>query len=214
MSVYAGTFPLPGGVGNWHNEGVTSQCGRVMDSDGNSESVCLTDIGQHSYPGYGGGGSWLTIPPGDSKKSRTGSLIPAFKAPPGFANIRPAGSGYRSKKRDEEGAMSIEEWQHMIDTTPSLQCNETVLADVFGWEEGTKGVWVLENPTQDQYDKLSTFPSTTNDTVYNGYLAEVGAVHYDDYSDYDDTLYLMDVVSGTPIMLLVPEHAQPCHATT
>ena len=111
MSVYAGTFPLPGGVGNWHNEGSTSQCGRVMDSDGNSDSVCLTDIGQHSYPGYGGGGSWLTIPPGDPKKSRTGSLIPAFKAPPGFANIRPAGSGYRSKKRDEEGAMSIEEWQ-------------------------------------------------------------------------------------------------------
>ena len=58
----------------------------------------------------------------------------------------------------------------MIDTTPSLQCNETILADVFGWEDGTKGVWVLENPTQDQYDKLSKFPSTTNDTVYNGYL--------------------------------------------
>ena len=111
MSVYAGTFPLPGGVGNWHNEGVTSQCGRVMDSDGNSNSVCLTDIGQSSYPGYGGGGSWLTLPLGDPKKSRTGSLIPAFKAPPGFANIRPAGSGYRYKKRDEEGAMSIEEWQ-------------------------------------------------------------------------------------------------------
>lgn len=58
----------------------------------------------------------------------------------------------------------------MIDTTPSLQCNGTRPADLFGWEDGTKGVWVLENPTQDQYDKLSTFPSTTNDAVYNGYL--------------------------------------------
>ncbi|KAK4693127.1 hypothetical protein P7C71_g4213, partial [Lecanoromycetidae sp. Uapishka_2] len=210
MSVYVGIFTLPGGVGIWHNEGSETACGREMDSDGDPHEVCLTDIGSNLYPGYGGGGSWFPIPPGgDPSKSRTGSLIPAFKAPPGFANIRPAGSGFGFKqrrstslegrereRRDEEGAMSIEEWQHMIDTIPRLPCNGTRLADLFSWEDGTKGVWVLENPTRDQYDKLSTFPSTTNDTVYNGYLAKVGAVHYDDYSDHDGALYLMDLVSG------------------
>jgi len=124
MSVYVGIFTLPGGVGNWHNEGSVSACGRIMDSDGDPTSVCLTDTGSNLYPGYGGGGTWLPIPPGDPSKSRTGSLIPAFAAPPGFANIRPASNGYGYKKRrstslegrererrDEKGAMSIEEWQ-------------------------------------------------------------------------------------------------------
>ena len=50
--------------------------------------------------------------------------------------------------------------------------------------------------------------------IQNPLQAEVGAVHYDDYSDYDDTLYLMDTVSGTPIIFFVPGHARPCHATT
>ena len=58
----------------------------------------------------------------------------------------------------------------MVDKDPNLQCQGTRLADLFGWEEGSKGVWVLDDPTQAQYDKLATFPSTTNDTVWNTYL--------------------------------------------
>ncbi len=111
-------------MGNWHNEGSVSACGRIMDSDGDPHAVCLSDTGSHSYPGYGGGGTWLPIPPGDPAKSRTGNLIPEFKPGSGFANIRPAASGYGYKKRrstslegremerrDGEAALSIEEWQ-------------------------------------------------------------------------------------------------------
>ncbi len=44
--------------------------------------------------------------------------------------------------------------------------------------------------------------------------AKMGAVHYDDYSDHDGALFLMDMVSGTPSILFVPGHTRPCHATT
>lgn len=124
MSVYVGPFTRPGGVGNWHNQGWDSRCGHVLDSAGDHHSVCLSNRGAPTYGGSGGGATWLPVPPGDPSRSRTGTLIPALKPGSGFANIRPASDGFGFKKRrstslegrererrDEEGAMSIEEWQ-------------------------------------------------------------------------------------------------------
>ena len=91
--------------------------------------------------------------------------------------------------------------QKMVDSDPKLQCQSTRNADVFGWETGSKGVWVLENPTQEQFDKLAAFPPSTDQNVVNGHLAAVGAVHYDDWSDHDGALYLMNNFQGTASLL-------------
>ena len=58
----------------------------------------------------------------------------------------------------------------MIDDDPKLQCSGTRNADLFGFETGAKGVWILENPSQEQIEKLDEFPESTNQTVTNGYL--------------------------------------------
>ena len=125
-SVYVGTFPLPGGIGNWHYNppdpaAAHTSCGRVMDSDGDADSVCLSDILMGTYAG--GGGTWLPVNTIDPAKTRTGTVIPPIAAPAGFKNIAPFGrSGFKARRstsledreaerREANSAMSIEEWQ-------------------------------------------------------------------------------------------------------
>lgn len=68
--------------------------------------------------------------------------------------------------------MTREELQNITDTMPEPQCQGIQhYADVFGWESGSKGVWVLENVTKEQYEKLASFPKSEDETVLNGYLA-------------------------------------------
>jgi len=79
---------------------------------------------------------------------------------------------------------SISQFQDLIDSTPSLQPRGHVKASLYGWVPGTKGVWVLETPTDEQYARLRSLPPSDNaddPEVFNARLRDVGAVFYADY---------------------------------
>ena len=92
-----------------------------MDSDGDANSVCLSDILMGTYAG--GGGTWLPVTIVDPAKTRTGSVIPPIAEPVGFKNIAPFSYGgfkrrrstsledREMERRDTESVMSIEQWQ-------------------------------------------------------------------------------------------------------
>ena len=77
--------------------------------------------------------------------------------------------------------LSLSEYQDLLDSTPSLQLRGHVNASLYGWVPGTKGVWVLEEPTDEQYAHLNSLPRTDDPEVYNAHLRNVGAVFYADY---------------------------------
>ena len=52
---------------------------------------------------------------------------------------------------------------------------------MYGWVPDTKGVWVLEAPSDEQFARLNAFPRPDNEEVMNGHLRDVGAVFYADY---------------------------------
>ncbi len=79
---------------------------------------------------------------------------------------------------------SLSQYQDLIDSTPSLQPRGRVNASLYGWVPGTKGVWVLEAPTDEQYARLRSLPPSDNaddPEVFNARLRDVGAVFYADY---------------------------------
>lgn len=79
---------------------------------------------------------------------------------------------------------SRSQYQDLIDSTPSLQPQGHVNASLYGWVPGTKGVWVLEAPTDEQYARLRSLPPSDNaddPEVFNARLRDVGAVFYADY---------------------------------
>ena len=86
-----------------------------------------------------------------------------------------------SKKISGPFDFTLAQIQELIDTDPACQCRGHVNASVYGWVPGTKSVWVLEAPTDEQYARLNAFPQPENDEVMNGYLRDVGAVFYADY---------------------------------
>ena len=77
--------------------------------------------------------------------------------------------------------LSIEAYRDLTATTPSLQCQRAYQPPRYGWVPGTKGVWVLDPPTEDQLERLSHFTPTNDQEVANEHLRDVGAVFYADY---------------------------------
>lgn len=210
-AVYVGRFTLPGGVGSWFYPGPRSSCGRVRDSAGDSSSVCMTDDSNDMFTmdeEYGGGASWIPVRAIDPAKTRSGSVVPNIPAPAGYSNYFSVGSNY---KRDMEPRtdsdptqITHDEWVQMMAADPALQCTGgTVYPDIFGWETGTTGVWVLENVTEAQYQKLASFPKSKDEKVVNGYLEAVGATHYDSYEDHGEALELYNKMNGKSLKLLL-----------
>lgn len=60
--------------------------------------------------------------------------------------------------------------KEFVDKRINAKCNSSVPADVFGWEEGSRGVWVLDKPTQEQFDKLSAMPTPKDEAEVNKQL--------------------------------------------
>ena len=77
--------------------------------------------------------------------------------------------------------LSIEAYRELTATTSSLQCQRAYQPPRYGWVPGTKGVWVLDPPTEDQLERLSHFTPTNDQEVANEHLRDVGAVFYADY---------------------------------
>ena len=79
--------------------------------------------------------------------------------------------------------LPMNELQDLIDSTPSLQCqgDYNKYAPQYGWVAGTKGVWILENATDAQLERLNNSPPTENLEVVNESLRDAGAVFYADY---------------------------------
>ena len=61
--------------------------------------------------------------------------------------------------------LTLSQFQDLLDTTPSLQVRGHVNASLYGWVPGTKGVWVLEAPTNEQYARLRSLPPATTPTI-------------------------------------------------
>ena len=77
---------------------------------------------------------------------------------------------------------TLSQFQDLIDSTPSLQPRGHVNASLYGWVPGTKGVWVLEAPLDEQYARLRSLPPCNDDPeIFNAHLRDVGAVFYADY---------------------------------
>ncbi|MDI1490368.1 MAG: hypothetical protein OHK93_001568 [Ramalina farinacea] len=94
-------------------------------------------------------------------------------------------------------AVSWDDWQNIVGNTTEYQCSGDIhYADVFGWEENSNGVWVLENPTKEQVEKLGTFAPAENQAAVNEYLKQVGATHYDDYKFDSEGMELEENVNG------------------
>ena len=99
--------------------------------------------------------------------------------------------------------LSLSEYQDLLDSTPSLQPRGHVNASLYGWVPGTKGVWVLEAPTDEQYARLRSLPPSNNaddPEVFNARLRDVGAVFYADYVCFLSSICL--TVSTPPPVVL------------
>ena len=78
--------------------------------------------------------------------------------------------------------LSLPEFQNLIDTTPSLQIRGNFNAPLYSWVSGTKGVWILENPSNEQMARLNVSPKSENEEVItNGHFRDAGAVFYANY---------------------------------
>ena len=224
-AVYVGPFSPPGGVGMWyyHNQRVGgSACsGTLKDSAGAADpnGVCMVDQGPQGLflPGLAGaldngGAAWFDILD-IVKKPPAGQRQPAWyiQPPVGFTNTPLLRSGISRRgnalearkdesKRDAPSStpVSWDDWKNIVDNTTEYQCSGDIhYADVFGWEENSNGVWVLENPTEEQVEKLGTFAPAENQAAVNEYLKEVGATHYDDYKFDSGGMELEENVNGT-----------------
>ena len=224
LAVYAGPFPAPGGVAIWYYQNQRpdpSACsGTLKDSAGAGETrgVCMMEQGAQGMflPGLGGGldnggAAWFNIMDIIQKpQQEQRQPAPYIQAPRGFANSELIRNGISRRenvvaaregesKRDAAGPQPVswDDWQNLVDNTTEYQCNgNTHYADVFGWEENSNGVWVLENPSKEQVEKLGSFaPAETQDAV-NEYLKEVGATHYDDYTFDSEGIELEENVNG------------------
>ncbi|KAK4693128.1 hypothetical protein P7C71_g4211, partial [Lecanoromycetidae sp. Uapishka_2] len=104
-----------------------------------------------------------------------------------------------AKTRSGPLGLSHSEFQDLIDSTPSLQPRGHVNASLYGWVPGTKGVWVLEAPTDEQYARLRSLPRCNDaddpEAVFNANLRDVGAVFYADYNDNEGAQYLMNLTT-------------------
>ena len=226
-AVYLGLFPLPGGVGVWFDpdRGHTT-CGKGRKVDGRSDSVCLVDDDPYSYLITGGGAAWWPINAFDSSefqrytnrpivkssKLKNSDFLKQVYAKHAHGSHRGADARVRRNESStstfvevgesnettiEDSHLSTEDLLQVLETEPALQCQEKQYADIFGWETNSTGVWVLENPSKDQYDRLASFPKTNDHMALNGYLAAVGAKHYDSYVEHPTLLSLMNNVNGS-----------------
>ena len=78
---------------------------------------------------------------------------------------------------------SLSQSQDLIDSTSSLKSRHHVDAAVYGWTPGTKGVWVLESPTDEQCARLEYSYENGNDNepdsdTGNARLRDAGAAFY------------------------------------
>ena len=105
--------------------------------------------------------------------------------------------------------LSLSEYQDLLDSTPSLQPRGHVNASVYGWVPGTKGVWVLEAPTDEQYAHLNSFPRTDDPEVYNAHLRDVGAVFYADYVGFLSSIYPTISTLNRPLPPPLPHPPRP-----
>lgn len=222
-AVYAGTFFAPGGIANWYwvnqRDPTASACsGDLKDSAGaaDGESLCMMDQGSVSQMFGGGmnngGAAWFRMDEiiQKSQELQRGPAANIIQAPRGFLNTHFIGHGISrrdnsfkardDKTKDDTAApqpVNWDSWQKLVDNTTEYQCNgNTHYADIFGWEENSKGVWVLENPSKEQVEKLGSFSPAENQKAVNEYLKEVGATHYDDYKFDSEGIELEQNVNG------------------
>ena len=105
---------------------------------------------------------------------------------------------------------SLSQYQDLIDSTPSLQPRGHVNGSQYGWVPGTKGVWVLEAPTDEQCARLRSLPPTDDPEVFNARLRDVGAVFYADYVCFLSSICLTVSMLNRPftpfVVLCFPPH--------
>ncbi|KAL9112812.1 MAG: hypothetical protein Q9227_002888 [Pyrenula ochraceoflavens] len=152
----------------------------------------------------GGGAAWAGVR--QAKKladTRYNNYIPNIKTPVGYknyygltSNIGPRDEGEAQGGGDNRPEIEFDEWREIMRNNTAYQCTKTRYADLLGWEKGSKGVWALEDPTEEQYAKLRSWPRAKNQTEFNGYLKKLGATHYDDFESHPHYLALMNKVNG------------------
>ena len=223
-AVYAGTFlDPPGGIASWYwvnqRDPTASACsGDLKDSAGGAdgESVCMMDQGSVSQMFGGGmnngGAAWFKMDDiiQKSQALQRDSAANIIQPQRGFMNTHFIGHGisrrgHSMKARDDKTnddtaasqPVSWDAWKELVDNTTEYQCNgNTHYADIFGWEKNSNGVWVLENPSKEQVEKLGSFAPAESQNAVNEYLKEVGATHYDDYKFDSEGIELEENVNG------------------
>lgn len=76
---------------------------------------------------------------------------------------------------------TIDQWNDLVGATPSIQPKSVGYGSIFHWVEGTRGVWVLDPPTDEQWARYHDEPRPKTEEELYQRMRAIGAAFYTDY---------------------------------